>query len=74
MLRLYNTLSRKVEEFKPLIEGKVSLYTCGITAYDYSHIGHARKYIGDDILKKTLRANGYEVKHVMNVTDVGHLT
>ena len=74
MLKLYNTLSRKIEDFKPLIEGKVSLYTCGITAYDYSHIGHARKYIGDDILKKTLRANGYEVKHVMNVTDVGHLT
>lgn len=74
MLKLFNTLTRKVEEFKPLEEGKVSMYTCGITAYDYSHIGHARKYIGDDILKKVLVANGFEVKHVQNVTDVGHLT
>ncbi len=74
MLKLYNTLSRQIEVFKPIKEDSVSLYTCGPTVYDYTHIGHARKYIGDDILKKVLRANGYEVKHVMNITDVGHLT
>jgi cysteinyl-tRNA synthetase len=74
MIKLYNTLTRQVEEFKPLKEGKVGMYTCGPTVYDYTHIGHSRKYIGDDILKKTLLANGFEVKHVMNVTDVGHLT
>ncbi len=73
-MKLFNTLSRQIEEFTPLVEGKVSMYTCGPTVYDYTHIGHARKYIGDDILKKVLRANGYEVKHVMNITDVGHLT
>jgi len=74
MLKLYNTLSRKIENFKPLIPGKVGMYTCGPTVYDYTHIGHLRKYINDDILKKVLRANGFEVHHVMNITDVGHLT
>ncbi len=73
-MRLFNTLSRKIEDFKPVFEEQVTMYTCGPTVYDYTHIGHARKYIGDDILKKILRANGYKVKHVMNVTDVGHLT
>ncbi|MBI2593787.1 cysteine--tRNA ligase [Candidatus Daviesbacteria bacterium] len=74
MLKLYNTLTRKIEEFKSLKPGKVGMYTCGPTVYDYTHIGHLRKYIGDDILKKVLRANGFEVHHVMNITDVGHLT
>lgn len=74
MLKLFNTLSRKIEEFKPLNGKKVGMYTCGPTVYDYTHIGHLRKYINDDILKKTLRANGFEVHHVMNITDVGHLT
>lgn len=73
-MKLYNTLSRSVEEFTPISESEVTMYTCGPTVYDYTHIGHARKYIGDDILKKVLRANGYKVKHVMNITDVGHLT
>jgi len=73
-MKLYNTLSRSIEEFKPIAEDQVTLYTCGPTVYDYTHIGHARKYIGDDILKKVLRANGYKVNHVMNITDVGHLT
>ena len=58
----------------PLEKGKVGMYTCGPTVYDYTHIGHLRKYINDDILKKALRANGYPVHHVMNITDVGHLT
>lgn len=74
MLKIYNTLSRKIEEFKPIKPGKVGMYTCGPTVYDYTHVGHLRKYIGDDLLKKVLRANGYDVHHVMNITDVGHLT
>ncbi len=74
MLKLFNTLSRKIEEFVPLEKGKVGMYTCGPTVYDFTHIGHLRKYINDDILKKTLQANGYSVHHVMNITDVGHLT
>lgn len=74
MLKLFNTLSRSIETFKSLKPGKVGMYTCGPTVYDYTHIGHLRKYINDDILKKTLRANGFEVHHVMNITDVGHLT
>lgn len=74
MIKLYSTLSHKIEEFKPLKPSKVGMYTCGPTVYDYTHIGHLRKYIGDDLLKKVLRANGYDVHHVMNITDVGHLT
>lgn len=74
MLKIYNTLSRTVEEFKPLNSPLVTLYTCGPTVYDYTHIGHLFKYVNDDILKKTLRANGFRIKHVMNITDVGHLT
>lgn len=73
MLRLFNTLSRAVEDFEPLNPPKVGMYTCGPTVYDYAHIGHARKYIGDDVLKRVLIANGFDVKHVMNITDVGHL-
>lgn len=70
---LYNTLTRFVEEFKPLTPPFVGMYSCGPTVYDYQHIGHMRRYVGDDILVRVLRANGYEVKHVMNITDVGHL-
>ena len=73
MLKLYNTLSRKKEEFKPL-KRTVSLYTCGPTVYGYAHIGNLRTYIFEDILKRILRFNGYKFKHVMNITDVGHLT
>ena len=73
MLKLYNTLSRSVEEFKPLNSSKVSIYTCGPTVYDYTHIGHLFKYTNDDILKKVVRDKGYSVRHVMNITDVGHL-
>jgi len=72
--KIYNTLSRKIEEFTPLNPPKVGMYTCGPTVYDYTHIGHLRKYIGDDILRRLLEVNGLEVKHVMNITDVGHLT
>ncbi len=73
MLKLYNTLSREIEDFTPLNPPKVGMYTCGPTVYDYTHIGHLRKYVGDDILRRVLEANKYEVKLVMNITDVGHL-
>ncbi len=73
-LNLYNTQSKKIEVFSPLKEGGVSFYACGPTVYDYTHIGHMRKYIGDDLLRRTLSYLGYSVTHVMNITDVGHLT
>ena len=73
-MKIYNTLTRKVEDFVSLEEGKVKLYTCGPTVYHYAHIGNIRNYIGHDILHRTLKYLGYEVKRVMNITDVGHLT
>ncbi|OGG24647.1 cysteine--tRNA ligase [Candidatus Gottesmanbacteria bacterium RIFCSPLOWO2_01_FULL_43_11b] len=72
-MKLYNSLSKKVEEFVPINPPNVGLYTCGMTVYDYAHIGHGRKYVGDDILRRVLTRFGYKVKHVQNVTDVGHL-
>ena len=72
-MKIYNTLTRTVEEFVPYEEGKVKFYTCGPTVYHYAHIGNMRNYIGHDILDKTLRYLGYDVKRVMNITDVGHL-
>ena len=71
---LYNTMSRTVEEFKPITEGFVGMYGCGPTVYNYAHIGNLRTYIFEDTLKRVLRHAGYKVKHVMNITDVGHLT
>jgi cysteinyl-tRNA synthetase len=73
MLCLYNTLTKKIEEFKPLNPPVVNMYTCGPTVYDYQHIGHMRRYVGDDILIRALEYNGFKVKQAMNVTDVGHL-
>ena len=73
-MKLFNTLSRKVEDFVPHTEGVVNFYTCGPTVYHYAHIGNIRSYIGHDILDKTLRYLGYDVKRCMNITDVGHLT
>ncbi|HJY98214.1 MAG TPA: cysteine--tRNA ligase [Patescibacteria group bacterium] len=70
---LTNTLTKKKERFIPIDPPNVGLYTCGMTVYDYAHIGHGRKYTIDDILKRVLTVNGYKVKHVQNVTDVGHL-
>jgi cysteinyl-tRNA synthetase len=72
-MRLYNTLGREIEEFKPQTGNEVKLYTCGPTVYDYSHIGNLRAYVFGDTLRRALQANGYAVKHVMNITDVGHL-
>lgn len=74
MLKLYNTLTRKIEDFKPINPPVVKMYACGPTVYDYQHIGHMRRYVGDDILVRTLQFNGFKVKQVMNITDVGHLT
>ena len=73
-MKIYNTLTRKVEEFIPWNKEEVSFYTCGPTVYHYAHIGNMRNYIGHDILDKTLRYLGYNVKRCMNITDVGHLT
>jgi cysteinyl-tRNA synthetase len=70
---LYNTLSKEKEEFKPITENKVGLYTCGPTVYNYAHIGNLRTYLFEDWLKRVLIYNNYDVHHVMNVTDVGHL-
>ena len=73
-MQLYNTLTRKVEDFVPYEGNKVNMYTCGPTVYHYAHIGNMRNYIGHDILEKTLRYLGYDVVRAMNITDVGHLT
>ena len=73
-MKIYNTLTRKVEDFIPHEEGKVRIYTCGPTVYHYAHIGNMRNYIGHDLLEKTLRYLGYDVTRAMNITDVGHLT
>lgn len=73
-MQLYNSLSHKKEDFIPRFEGKVSMYTCGPTVYHFAHIGNLRSYIMEDILEKYLRFTGLDVKRVMNITDVGHLT
>jgi cysteinyl-tRNA synthetase len=73
-IKLYNTLTRKKEIFKPIKNKAVGIYTCGPTVYSYQHIGNLRSYAFADTLKRVLLYNGYKVKHVMNVTDVGHLT
>ena len=71
-MKLYNTLTKKVEKFIPNEEGKVKLYTCGPTVYHFAHIGNLRTYISEDVLEKGLRFIGYDVERVMNITDVGH--
>ena len=73
-MRLYNTLTKKVEEFVSNEQGKVKMYTCGPTVYHYAHIGNLRTYIFEDILEKGLSYLGYDVQRAMNITDVGHLT
>ena len=73
-MKIYNTLTRKVEELIPNEPGKIKMYTCGPTVYHFAHIGNLRTYIFEDILEKTLKYMGYEVKRCMNITDVGHLT
>ncbi len=73
-MKLYNTLTHKIEKFTPWNAKQVTFYTCGPTVYHYAHIGNMRNYIGHDILDRTLRYLGYDVKRAMNITDVGHLT
>ncbi len=72
-MKFYNTLNRKTEDFKAIKSEVVSLYTCGPTVYDYAHIGNLRAFIFDDTLRRVLEASNYQVNHVMNITDVGHL-
>ncbi|MBO4901099.1 MAG: cysteine--tRNA ligase [Lachnospiraceae bacterium] len=73
-MKIYNSLTRNVEEFVPNEPGRVSMYTCGPTVYHFAHIGNLRTYICEDVLEKILRFSGYDVKRVMNITDVGHLS
>ncbi|MEM5948241.1 cysteine--tRNA ligase [Spirochaetia bacterium 38H-sp] len=73
-IRLFNSMGRKVEDFSPMQKDTVGMYACGPTVYNYAHIGNLRTYIFEDLLRRTLEYAGYKVKHVMNVTDVGHLT
>jgi len=72
-LQIYNTLTHKKEQFKSIKEGAAGMYSCGPTVYNFAHIGNMRSYIFADLLKRTLMHNGYTVKHVINITDVGHL-
>ncbi len=73
-MEIYNTLTKKKEKFEPNEEGKIKMYTCGPTVYHFAHIGNLRSYIMEDVLEKYLRYEGYDVKRVMNITDVGHLS
>ena len=73
-IRLFNTLTRKVEDFKPIIPNHVGFYSCGPTVYHYAHLGNLRTMVHNDLLKRMFLANGFDVHHVMNITDVGHLT
>ena len=73
-MKIYNTMSRRVEEFVPIQEGKASMYCCGPTVYNFAHIGNLRTFIFEDLLHRTLSLDGYKVRHCMNITDVGHLT
>ena len=70
MLKVYNTLTRKKEEFVPQEEGKVGIYVCGVTPYNFPHIGNARPFVTWDVIKRYLKAKGYEVKHIQNFTDM----
>jgi len=72
-MKIYNTLSKRIEEFIPIDKNEVKIYTCGPTVYSYAHIGNLRTYIFEDMLEKTLNLFGYKVKRVMNITDVGHI-
>src|SRR5438445_13078375 len=73
VLRLYNTLTRRVEKFEPLDDRRVKMFVCGVTEYDYVHLGHARTYAFYDTLLRFLRHEGYKVYYIQNITDVGHL-
>jgi len=75
MLHIYNSLTKKVEEIEPIHKGAIGMYACGPTVYGFTHIGHGRKYVTDDVLRRTLEVlDELKVTHVQNVTDVGHMT
>ena len=74
MIKFYNSLTHRKEEFVPIEKGKVGLYTCGPTVYDFSHIGNFRTFLFEDLLKRVLLAFDYKVHHVMNITDVDDKT
>ena len=74
VLRVFNTMSGKLEEFKPLREKHVGMYVCGPTVYDWAHLGHARTYLAFDVIVRWLEFKGFSVFYVQNITDVGHLT
>lgn len=74
MLKLYNTLTRKKEIFRPIKKGNIGIYVCGPTVYDYCHLGHAKGYVSMDVIRRYLEWSGFKVKYVQNFTDVGHLT
>src|SRR5947209_3440285 len=69
-MKLYNTLSRHIEEFKPLSNNRINFFACGPTVYDYSHLGHAKNYTQLDVLARTLRHSGYDVHYLQNITDI----
>ena len=73
-LRLFNSLTRQLEEFRPVHPGEARVYSCGPTVYNYPHIGNMRAYVFADVLGRVLRWKGYDLTHVINITDVGHLT
>ena len=74
-MRLYNTLTKSIENFSPIAaDGTVTFYSCGPTVYDDAHIGNFRSFLNADILRRALELHGFRVKHVMNITDVGHMT
>ena len=73
-MSIFNTLTRKVEEIKPIKKGEIGMYSCGPIVYGRAHVGNMRAYIFADTLRRVLEYYGYKVKHVMNITDVGHLT
>ena len=73
-LKLFDTYDRSVRVFEPLTPGQVGIYACGPTVYNFAHIGNLRTYLFEDLLKRVLIANNYDVNHVVNITDVGHLT
>src|SRR5574344_2384287 len=73
-MNIYNTLTKKIDEFVPNDPKHIKMYTCGPTVYHFAHIGNLRTYIMEDVLEKALNFVGYNVKRVMNITDVGHLT
>ena len=70
LMKIYNTLSRRVEELEPLEPGHVRFYTCGPTVYDYAHIGNFRAYVWEDLLRRALKLAGFRVTQVMNITDI----